>query len=114
MKRDPREGTIRTAERWLDASSELAQNLVLTTGGQSDHVVLSGSTIAHRRTDSGRFTEHWAIGIQLEQLDDEGKYQASEAYIYIDPRGGIGSDRRYTPSTFRRRDELGSWQQIEL
>ncbi|MFY0992778.1 hypothetical protein, partial [Halomonas sp. C05BenzN] len=60
----------------------------------------------------GYDTEHWVVGIHLEHLDDEGDYQASDVYIYIDPRGGAGSEKRYTPSEFPRRGDPGSWYAI--
>ncbi|KFC51078.1 hypothetical protein DK37_27685 [Halomonas sp. SUBG004] len=47
------------------------------------------------------------------QLGGEGESQASEAYIYIDPRGGVGSGKRYMPSSFARRGNPGRWQLIE-
>ena len=47
------------------------------------------------------------------QLGGEGGSQASEAYIYIDPRGGVGSGKRYMPSSFARCGDPGRWQLIE-
>ncbi|EHJ93054.1 toxin VasX [Vreelandella boliviensis] len=113
VKIRPRDGTIKAAERWLDASAELTQALVVNADEEDGHAILSGSTPAHRPTERSYTTEHWVIGIQLEQLDGEGNYRASEAYIYIDPRGGVGSGKRYTPSTFSRRGDPGRWQRIE-
>lgn len=113
VKIRPREGTIQAAESWLDASTELSQTLVVSADEDDGHAILSGSTPAHRPTERGYTTEHWVVGIQLEQLDGEGDYQASETYIYIDPRGGVGSGKRYTPSTFARRGDSGRWQRIE-
>ncbi|WP_447044381.1 hypothetical protein [Vreelandella sp. H-I2] len=113
VKIRPRDGTIQAAERWLDASAELTQALVINADVNDDHAILSGSTSAHRPTERGYSTEHWVIGIQLEQLDGEGDYQANETYIYIDPRGGVGSGKRYTPSSFSRRGDPGRWQRIE-
>lgn len=109
----PRDGTIKAAESWLDASAELTQALVVNADEEDGHAVLSGSTPAHRLTERGYATEHWIVGIQLEQLDGEGNYQESEAYIYIDPLGGVGSGKRYMPSTFSRRGDPGRWQRIE-
>lgn len=108
-----REGTIQAAERWLDASAELTQALVINADENDDHAILSGSTPTHRPTGRGYSTEHWVIGIQLEQMNGDGAYQASEAYIYIDPRGGVGSGKRYMPSSFARRGDPGRWQLIE-
>ena len=111
VKRRPRDGTIQAVERWLDASADLVE--ALDVDDQDGHVVLVGNTPTHRPTERGYNTEHWVIGIQLEQQDGEGGYQPSEAYIYIDPRGGIGSGKRYTPSIFSRRGDSGRWQRIE-
>ncbi|MEL7611019.1 toxin VasX [Vreelandella titanicae] len=113
VKIRPRDGALKAAERWLDASAELTQALIINAE-KDNHAIFSGSTPAHRPTERGYTTEHWVIGIQLEQLDGEGDYQASEAYIYIDPRGGVGSGKRYTPSTFSRRGDPGRWQLIEV
>ncbi|MDI5985282.1 hypothetical protein QLQ85_10800 [Halomonas sp. M4R5S39] len=109
-----REGTVRAPEHWLEATSELAEALVIGTNDKDGHVTLSGRAPAHRPTPHGYETEHWVVGVRLEHLDDEGDYQPSDAYIYIDPRGGAGSDKRYTPSVFPRRGDPGSWYAIDL
>ncbi|WP_445011374.1 toxin VasX [Vreelandella stevensii] len=108
-----KDGTLLAAARWLDASSELAQALTVGRNDDKGHVVLIGNTLAHRPTGRGYSTEHWAIGIQLEELDHNGSYQESVVYIYIDPRGGVGSGKRYTPSTFTPHEAVGHWQLVE-
>ncbi|WP_445011370.1 toxin VasX [Vreelandella stevensii] len=107
-----REGTVRAPEHWLEATSELAEALALGTDGDKGHVVLSGLAPDHRQTPHGYGTEHWVVGARLEHLDGEGRYQASDVYIYIDPRGGAGSGKRYMPSDFPRRGGPGSWYAI--
>ncbi|MBD3895969.1 hypothetical protein IEI94_08915 [Halomonas sp. ML-15] len=107
-----REGTVRAPEHWLEATTELAAALALETDADKGHVVLSGLAPDHRQTPHGYDTEHWVVGVRLEHLDDEGNYQASDVYIYIDPRGGTGSGKRYTPSAFPRRGDPGSWYAI--
>lgn len=109
-----RDGTIRAPEHWLEATTELAEALAIGTDTDNGHVVLSGRAPAHRHTPHGYRTEHWVIGVQLEHLDDTDSYQASDVYIYIDPRGGVGRGKRYTPSTFPRRGDPGSWYAIGL
>ncbi|MCH4564600.1 hypothetical protein MKP05_15970 [Halomonas sp. EGI 63088] len=109
-----REGTIRAPEHWLEATSELAEALVIGADADDSHVVLSGRAPAHRPTPHGYETEHWVVGVRLEHLDDEGNYQASDVYIYIDPRGGVGRGKRYTPSAFPRRGDPGSWYAVDL
>lgn len=109
-----RDGTLRAPEHWLEATTELAEALAIGTDADNDHVVLSGPAPAHRRTPHGYRTEHWVIGVRLEHLDDTGSYQASDVYIYINPRGGVGRGKRYTPSAFPRRGDPGSWYAIDL
>ena len=109
-----REGTIRAPEHWLEATTEMAEALVIGTDAKDGHVTLSGRAPAHRQTPHGYETERWVVGVRLEHLDDEGDYQASDVYIYIDPRGGAGSGKRYTPSAFPRRGNPGSWYAIAV
>lgn len=109
----PKGGMLLAAEHWLDASTELAQALVVDAAEQDGYAILSGIAPAHRLTSGGYNTEHWAVGIQLEQLDEQGNYQPSEAYIYINPHGGVGNGKRYTPSDFPRRGDPARWQLIE-
>ncbi|MCE9662828.1 hypothetical protein LY622_05195 [Halomonas sp. M5N1S17] len=109
-----KEGTIRAPEHWLEASTELTEALVIGTDIDKGHVVLSGRSPAHRSTPHGYETEHWVVGVRFEHRDDEGRYQASDVYIYINPRGGAGSEKRYTPSEFPRRGNPGSWYAIDL
>nr|WP_163501544.1 toxin VasX [Halomonas socia] len=109
-----RDGTVRAPEHWLEATNELAEALALGTDGDKGHVLLSGLAPDHRQTPHGYDTEHWVVGVRLEHLNDEGNYQASDVYIYIDPRGGAGSGKRYTPSDFPRRGDPGSWYAVDL
>ncbi|MCE8030547.1 hypothetical protein HOP54_17820 [Halomonas daqingensis] len=109
-----REGTVRAPEHWLEATTELATALTIETDSDKGHVLLSGRAPDHRPTPHGYKTEHWVVGVRVEYLDDEGSYQPSDAYIYIDPRGGVGREKRYTPSSFSRRGDPGSWYAIGL
>ncbi|SEG27761.1 toxin VasX [Billgrantia desiderata] len=104
-----REGTVRAPEHWLEATAEMAEALVIRMDEKGGHITLSGQAPAHRQTPQGYETERWVVGVRLERLDDEGSYQASDVYIYVDPRGGVGSSKRYTPSEFPRRGDPGSW-----
>jgi hypothetical protein len=109
-----REGTVRAPEHWLEATTEMAEALGIGADEKDGHVALSGRAPAHRQTPHGYETEHWVLGVRLERLDDEGSYQASDVYIYIDPRGGAGSSQRYTPSAFPRRGDPGSWYAVAV
>ncbi|SHF37150.1 hypothetical protein SAMN02745148_02459 [Modicisalibacter ilicicola DSM 19980] len=113
-KFNQRTGITLASERWVPTES-LTDALTLRLATDQPGISLVGAIAAHERTSHGYKTEHIVVGIRVEWLDGTGSYgNPSDQTIYLDPAGGTGPDKRYTPGDVDIRRMQQDWQRLDI
>ncbi|GGX88334.1 hypothetical protein GCM10007160_14740 [Litchfieldella qijiaojingensis] len=98
-------------EQWLSVTESVVETLEVLEQVGAPGVVIRVTAPERRFTP-----EHYMVGVRLEWLDAEGRYQPDERYIYINPRLGSGPGSHYPASDELRPPQVreDDWHLVDL